>query len=580
MLEADGREVYKHGYRGKMTRLFLVPLGFAACLLSAAPGAAKAPRLSFAPLDPILRPEVGIRGSRDYMDLFRAGAPWGAAAAHINVFKLYPQFLERASDAELRRVIEGLRQRHIALGAELGVLPASTGCGRGIEGYGASGAVAGAARLKRLGGDLRYVLMDEPLWFGHDVNRPNACHAPIGVIAEQAAQAARSLRRVFPYVEIGDGEPISNFPKDEWRPQIARWIDAYRAAAGKPLAFLVADVDWQKPWLVRLVALQKLLHRRRIGFGIIYNASPDDSTDEAWLDATKRHFEEFESDGRTAPDDAIFQSWAANPTRVLPETSATAFTHLILDYLRKHSSITLETSGGVIRGRVSGEDGRGIAGARVLIEAPLRSNATTPMRVVTSGTVPPGATRAVMAVRVNAECGCSSPVHMSLLGLRYREAGRRPVERRFSGGLAGWGVKTTATLRPGGAARPGVGALQISAAAEQMAQLNSTPFTVAPNEKFDFRADFAAGRGAAKGAYFAVIFLGASGKEVSRIRLPPRPPTEGLGTATTATNGDFRLEGPFRPGIDLSRANAIFSGDKAYRGSRVRWRGAPQSGAD
>src|SRR5262252_5631376 len=95
------------------------------------------PEIWFAPLDPILRPEVGYGGSTEFMNLFQPDAPWPTAAAHIQVFKMYQQWMLGATDADLQRMFADLDRRGIALALEFGALaPASyTVCGRGVEGF-------------------------------------------------------------------------------------------------------------------------------------------------------------------------------------------------------------------------------------------------------------------------------------------------------------------------------------------------------------------------------------------------------------------------------------------------------------
>jgi hypothetical protein len=65
---------------------------------------------------------------------------------------------------------------------------------------------------------------------------------------------------------------------------------------------------------------------------VIYNGNVDDKSDAAWLDSAREHYRAYEALIWSPPNQAIFQSWAEYPTRVLPETSQTAFTNLILDY--------------------------------------------------------------------------------------------------------------------------------------------------------------------------------------------------------------------------------------------------------
>ncbi|HVH75212.1 MAG TPA: hypothetical protein VM755_09885 [Stellaceae bacterium] len=286
-------------------------------------------------MDPLFRPAVHSGGAADFMDLFQPNAPWLRAARHTRVFKLYPQFVGHGTDRDLRQVIDGLKRLHIDLAIEFGMLRAGASCGQGVEGYGGEGAKVVARRIRRLGGKFSYIAMDEPLWFGHDAQARNACHSPIQAIARNAAADVQAVREIFPDVVVGDIEPISNFAESAWPAEMGDWFAAYRAATGRPLAFVHADVDWSKPWLGRLSRLRRLLRREGIRFGLIYNGNIKYKTDRGWIESAQRHFQTYESGGRAPPEDVIFQSWVRNPTHVLPEDDPAAFTYLINSYFRE-----------------------------------------------------------------------------------------------------------------------------------------------------------------------------------------------------------------------------------------------------
>ena len=63
---------------------------------------AATPQVWFCPLDPLFRPEVNYGGSPQYLSLFTPSAPWTQAASHVNVFKIYPQWIGSATDSDLR----------------------------------------------------------------------------------------------------------------------------------------------------------------------------------------------------------------------------------------------------------------------------------------------------------------------------------------------------------------------------------------------------------------------------------------------------------------------------------------------
>ena len=95
------------------------------------------PLVWFAPLPPL--PIVEGRqftGSDDFMQLFSSEAQWQSAAAHIQVFKLYGEWVAyKATDAQLEQVVEDLEKRGITLAVEAGPLNAPSNCGQGIEGF-------------------------------------------------------------------------------------------------------------------------------------------------------------------------------------------------------------------------------------------------------------------------------------------------------------------------------------------------------------------------------------------------------------------------------------------------------------
>src|SRR6267142_7123286 len=149
----------------------LVPI---LALLPQLPGTALADpaQIWFAPMDWFVRPWVGYGGSTDYMDLFQPQSA-DSALSKVAVFKVYVPFVQWAKDDDLRRVFTELKRRHIALAMETGVLTANERCGHGVEGYGGEDAAKVAARIARVGGDLAYIAMDEP------IAGANVCHADL-----------------------------------------------------------------------------------------------------------------------------------------------------------------------------------------------------------------------------------------------------------------------------------------------------------------------------------------------------------------------------------------------------------------
>lgn len=291
------------------------------------------PEIWFAPLDQEFRPNLNGGGSVDYMDLFRPDAPWPNAASRVNVFNLNGWFIGHASDSDIQTAVSWLRQHRMKIATNLGLLTARETCGKGIEGYSSNYSLFVVSRLKRLGGYLDYIQMDEPLWFGHEPEAaPTACHLSIEQVAQNVASSSQRIRAIFPEVKIGDVEPISNFPRSDWLDHINDWASAYHTVTGQPLAFIAADVDWRKPWLQRARSMGVDLRQIGLRFGMIYNGSGRDKSDASWVTMAQQSFQTFEAEDAQRPDLAIFMSWMHYPIHVLPETSTTAMTHLINAY--------------------------------------------------------------------------------------------------------------------------------------------------------------------------------------------------------------------------------------------------------
>jgi hypothetical protein len=131
------------------------------------------------------------------MSLFTPGADWGPAGDRIDVLKLYGEWVAyQATPAQLKAVVEAVRRRGIALAVEAGPLEPTAACGQGIEGFaGLEEGVRIANRIRAAGGRLDLIGMDEPWFFGHVYDGPNACRWPVDRVARGSP---RSWRRCAP----------------------------------------------------------------------------------------------------------------------------------------------------------------------------------------------------------------------------------------------------------------------------------------------------------------------------------------------------------------------------------------------
>jgi len=300
----------------------------------------------FAPLPPLPtsagRPFIG---SEDFMALFKPEASWKEAESHLQVFKLYGEWVAyQASDAELRQVVQDLQQRRLAVAVEAGPLNATTTCGQGVEGFaGIEEGLRIAQRIKQAGGTLHLIAMDEPYFFGHFYDGPQACHWTDQKIAQEIDKFVQAMRSMFPDVRVGDTEPLSG---GAGVAQYQAWVVAFQAVNGYDLDFLHLDVDWSRPdWPQEVQAIQEFGQVRGVPVGLIYTGNWSDANDEAWLSIAGERVKQYELEAAGKLEQVLFQSWHDKPDRALPESDPYTFTGFIRNYFRDKSSLGLRSTG-------------------------------------------------------------------------------------------------------------------------------------------------------------------------------------------------------------------------------------------
>lgn len=275
-------------------------------------------------------------GAPDFMKLFQSADNWPNGAGHVNVIKLYAQTIHHAPDEQLRVIFSFLRRNNIALALEFGAVTPGTSCGVGIEGgAGATAARALGNKIKRLGGDLSYVAMDEPLYYFHyDTTRGTpphvSCKFPISVLAKNVAQSYAAFRESFPRVIFGDIEPVGVLPSASWAEELAAFTRAFEGATGgSPLAFLHDDANMEAPaWQARVRRLQSVLAANHVAYGAIRNGVATAPSDVAWISSAIARIQLYRAMALPAPTHEVIQSWNPQPARVLPETDPSTLTFL------------------------------------------------------------------------------------------------------------------------------------------------------------------------------------------------------------------------------------------------------------
>lgn len=302
------------------------------------------PQIWFATEDPIHLQKFWHEDDPDYMKLFAPNAAWQQTAKRVSVFELDADYLLRGTTADLSEQVSWLNRHHIAIdvGGPILVGTARSSCGQHTEGFTNDDHFGQniIRKLKQIGAVPEYWVADEPLFFGYSAT-PRAgsdpCQLPVPRLAGLASRFTHQLQAAFPGVRFLDIEPISNFPNPDWPAVMGPWLSAYRQASGIPFAGVIMDVAWwAQGWQQRALGITQYLHSARMPVGMIYNGNASEKSNRAWLEEARQHWRQYESLVGGPPDIARFQSWVAQPTKLLPETSPDAFANIVLEYARLH----------------------------------------------------------------------------------------------------------------------------------------------------------------------------------------------------------------------------------------------------
>jgi hypothetical protein len=495
----------------------------------------------FAPFPFHASPDPGVV---DFFALFDAGAPWDAAAAHIQVFKMYEQIMA-FPDASLRTMFADLRRRHIALALEFGPLLVVT-CGGGMEGFRGDRGLQTAQRIRDLGGVLQYIAFDEPYFFGAIADGPTACHYTPDEVAANAKQSVDTLRTVFPDLVVGDIEVVPTGAGDPaWLDGYQRWVDAWQRVTGEPLAFFDFDVPIDGDWRGGVEAMRQALKIRSVPFGLIYVG--EGSSDAEWVASAAQFASDYENKGGTLPDQRIFQSWIRCPTHALPETDSNTFTYAINRYFRPRTQLAMQSAGGILRGQLSTlQPANPVAGATIAVTAvPFAATGLTET-YSELGTIPVGTQSVVFGARVNTECAGGGVADVQLTDFTL-DAGGTQLTADFSALLQGWGYWGNPDL-----VTPTNGGLHVVVSASEYMGLNHDAQLLAEDgAAYELRVHAALAQGEFGNGCLISAFLDSGGAELSRASILMLPQPVDLGMPISATDGSFTQDLTLAPAVDF-----------------------------
>jgi hypothetical protein len=504
----------------------------------------------FAPLPPDLPivPGREFTGSVDFMGLFTPAAPWGNASRHVDVFKLYGEWVgDVATDAQLKQVVSDLNRRGIVIAVEAGPLNPTSYCGRDVEGFaGADSSVQIVNRIREAGGTTNFLSMDEPFAFASLYSGPQACHWSPEKVAGEVAKFIKKIRAVSPNIIVGDTEPLW---QDVNITEYERWMDAFQNVVGYPLPFFHLDVDWTRPdWPQAALQLEAYTKDHGVKFGIIYNGDISDQTDHEWTSHAAERMVEYEVRHGGSPNQVLFQSWVDKPDCVLPETAPDTFTHLILLYARERTSLGMligQASPGetrVLSGSLNTFNGKPLVGMSVIVTMKLEEGAAIFAEYTVSGVVPATATKADVGFRVNQECGCVGSSDFDVYWVRYIEGtsqANHVPNGDFSEALDWWSYwgNGTVGLEPSDMG-PG-SMLHVVATRNQSVGMNSGEFVVSPGDNYTVVFGAKITPRSVGSGYLSLVFMGQT--EVLRKMIDLEPPLLVLGTTTTNDSGAFNF---------------------------------------
>lgn len=238
----------------------------------------------FAPLPPMPtsagRPFIC---SDDFMDLFAPDAPWVHSIGHLQVFKLYGEWVAyHASDTQLKTAVTAIASMGLALAIEAGPLDATTDCGGGIEGFAGTdeGRLIGT-RIQTAGGRIDAIALDEPYYYASIYDGPNACAWDAAKVAAEVGEYIDLMRSYFPDIIVGDTEPTPS-PTDA--DTYMSWLETFRDVNGYDLAFLHLDIDWARSgWESDAKTVVEFGNTFGVPVGIIFAGNSADISDDRWL---------------------------------------------------------------------------------------------------------------------------------------------------------------------------------------------------------------------------------------------------------------------------------------------------------
>ena len=236
------------------------------------------------------------------------------------------------TDDQLRDAISFLNARDIWIGVEEGAVKEWGGDGN-LE---ATITKRNIDRIKRLGGEVRYIKMDEPIVSGMAV---------LGLSLEATVDATvnyvKQIKAHDSRIIVGDIESYPGTPAST----LLNWIVRFKEKGGQELPFFILDINYSHirylkkdtVWTGEVLALKRACEARGIRFGIIFwcsNYFKEESEMNSDFDfyASTMGFAENYISAFGVPDIVDVQSWSYLPKYNLPDYAGFSFMQLVRDF--------------------------------------------------------------------------------------------------------------------------------------------------------------------------------------------------------------------------------------------------------
>jgi hypothetical protein len=295
-------------------------VGLAAALLSAAAAHAQRPEIWFAPTN-------SVKGKPlDYADLYSRPERWRATAAGIAVFIIPSDHLFNMPEPAIRQELDTLRAHGIKIGINDSALPVDKKvCGDGVPGtIFAAEAPAHARKLKSLGVDVSYIMMDGPLTSGHTYTGKGACKMSLEDTARAVSIYITALHAAYPNARFIDDEPPTSMPLPEWQATLPTWLALVKKYSGIGLYGMTMDIGWNgTAWVQPVSVTAALLHKNGIRAGIYLDTignGPHNA--QEWVTYAKHNNCTLQQT-RIPVDYAVITNWNLDAVKNLPETDPT-----------------------------------------------------------------------------------------------------------------------------------------------------------------------------------------------------------------------------------------------------------------